>query len=625
MRLDLNTKTEHDEIVSAVAWAPDGQLLSCSDDKHVCRWSADGEMLGKFSIGVFVTSMSWFPSTGKQAPENFAVSCTDGTFRFISRTGREEKKVTAHEGAVIIIRWSHDGSAILTCGEDGEVKVWSKSGNLRSTLASIGQSVYAACWGPDDDQILIGNGKALMIRTVQANRKNVQWDAHEGQILCADWNVANGFIVSGAEDCCYKVWDSYGRPLYSSRPMEHVVTAIAWSANGETFAVGSFNLIRLCDKTGWTHCRERVAAGSLLDIAWTSDGTQCACAGGNGAVVFAQVVDRRIEWKNTEVTLIESRKLRVQDIANESLEDLEFSRDRVVELAVGFDYLIVSTTSQCFIYNLQNLNTPIIYDIRAPPHFIHLCRRHFLTLDQITGISVVSFEGKVLSTPKFQGLRADYLTKDMVSLSPDTLVVVDSVDMKVIQIIDASSGRVMGKLSHSSAEVVCVYLNQHNLGQQERMLAFADRNRDMYVAALATPGSANIPTYKLHAHVESFAFNDETNVLVGLADGTLKYWYHPDVAFIDKDLLPHTTVPASEGSEFGRNANILAYTGNRISIRKVDGSIIFTATKPDIPLLYELTRGGRWEEATRLCRHQKNQQLGDAGFDGAQQEAAGLR
>lgn len=55
-----------DEIVSAVAWAPDGQLLSCSDDKNVCRWSADGEMLGKFSIGVFVTSMSWFPSTGKQ-------------------------------------------------------------------------------------------------------------------------------------------------------------------------------------------------------------------------------------------------------------------------------------------------------------------------------------------------------------------------------------------------------------------------------------------------------------------------------------------------------------------------------------------------------------------------------
>jgi hypothetical protein len=27
---------------------------------------------------------------------------------------------------------------------------------------------------------------------------------------------------------------------------------------------------------GWTHCRERVQSGSILDIAWTSDGTQFA-------------------------------------------------------------------------------------------------------------------------------------------------------------------------------------------------------------------------------------------------------------------------------------------------------------------------------------------------------------
>ena len=62
----------------------------------------------------------------------FAVSCMDGTFRFISRSGREEKKFTAHEGAVIVVKWSHDGTALFTAGEDGDLKVWSRSGNLRS-------------------------------------------------------------------------------------------------------------------------------------------------------------------------------------------------------------------------------------------------------------------------------------------------------------------------------------------------------------------------------------------------------------------------------------------------------------------------------------------------------------
>ena len=64
-------------------------------------------------------------------------------------------------------------------------------------------------------------------------------------------------------------------------------------------------LLVYSDKTGWTHCRERFQSGSILNISWTSDGTQLAGAAGSGAVIFAQVVGRRFEWKNTEVTVIQ--------------------------------------------------------------------------------------------------------------------------------------------------------------------------------------------------------------------------------------------------------------------------------------------------------------------------------
>lgn len=51
------------------------------------------------------------------------------------RSGREEKKVPAHHGAAVALSWNHEGSALVSGGEDGAVKVWSRNGMLRSTVA----------------------------------------------------------------------------------------------------------------------------------------------------------------------------------------------------------------------------------------------------------------------------------------------------------------------------------------------------------------------------------------------------------------------------------------------------------------------------------------------------------
>lgn len=284
----------------------------------------------------------------------------------------------------------------------------------------------------------------------------------------------------------------------------------------------------------------------------------------------------------------------------------------MVEVGIGFDMLIVATTQQCYVYNVQNLNTPIIFDIKAPPHFLHLCRKHFLTLDLVTGIQVITYEGRVAANLRFQGLRPEYLSRDMLSLAPDMACVVDTVDKKVVHIMDPLSGRLFSKLTHS-CEVQNLCLNQHSLGTQDRLLAFTDKNNDLFVAALGgvtsgQSGGSNIPTFKLHGHIDSFMLNDETDVLVGLSDGQLHAWFYPAVPFVDKDLLPltHTVI---DGAEVGRNAQIVAYTGTRISVRKVDGSVVFSSTSVDIDLLYELARVGKWDESLRLCRHQKTPHL----------------
>ena len=47
-----------------------------------------------------------------------------------------------------------------------------------------------------------------------------------------------------------QVWDTYSRLLYSSATHDYPITSVAWTPDGELFAVGSFNTLRLCDKAG---------------------------------------------------------------------------------------------------------------------------------------------------------------------------------------------------------------------------------------------------------------------------------------------------------------------------------------------------------------------------------------
>ena len=147
-----------------------------------------------------------------------------------------------------------------------------------------------------------------------------------------------------------------------------------------------------------------------MSLAWTADGTELAGAGGNGTVVFAQLVQRSVEWLNYEARLVEPKLIMVTDAGAESYERLEFPRDRVVELALGWGHLVVATTTQCFIYSTTNWHTPHIFDLRASAQLIVLAESYFAMMDGVA-LTVYSYEGRVVSNPRFNGLRPELLSR----------------------------------------------------------------------------------------------------------------------------------------------------------------------------------------------------------------------
>ena len=166
MQLKVNTwhTKQHSQFATGCSWSGSNDLLSVSDDRTIWQWNVDGEPQQQLLEGdSCCTDLLWYPAQQGKGSDLFVVGCTDGTFKLISKTGRIEKSVAAHQGAVTALKWSNDGTSLATCGEDGLVKSWSRTGMFRAQLAQASGTIYTLCWSPESDAMLFSDGKHLVI------------------------------------------------------------------------------------------------------------------------------------------------------------------------------------------------------------------------------------------------------------------------------------------------------------------------------------------------------------------------------------------------------------------------------------------------------------------------------
>jgi len=83
----------------------------------------------------------------------------------------------------------------------------------------------------------------------------------------------------------------------------------------------------------------------------------------------------------------------VTDILNEINEYLDF-KDRVINMSIGYNDLIVTTASQCHIFNFSNWNTPSIFDLKDSVSLILQSPKYFCLIENTNGIKVFNYDGK---------------------------------------------------------------------------------------------------------------------------------------------------------------------------------------------------------------------------------------
>lgn len=269
LKIHLTKEPSRKEPLNCLDWTSSSEVLYCDEEKSIVKWNnntRESIEISKLPVDFQATDLHVLPSKASlsnaatsgnaksSSSDLILITSSDGRFLILNKSVRVEKNVLAHSGSISTGRWSNDASSFLTAGEDGVIKVWSRSGMLRSTIIQLDSPIRMARWAPNSNGIVFAVENCIAIKLLSANSKVVKWQAHDGIVLCVSWSNNEALIASGGEDFRYKIWDQTGTILYNSSIDESPISSIEFSPDASFIAVGSFNLIKLCSSSGVGYC-----------------------------------------------------------------------------------------------------------------------------------------------------------------------------------------------------------------------------------------------------------------------------------------------------------------------------------------------------------------------------------
>lgn len=238
------TFKEHGKRVSGLAVTPNGKLLaSGSADQTVLLWPAarNHDLFATLEGHAGpVTCVAFAPNQTM-----LATASADRSVKLWSmKTGQEEATLEGHDHWVWAVDFSSDGARLASADAAGVVKIWD-TGTRKEilTLKGHGDTVRALAFSPD--------GKTL---ATACNDRNARI-----------WDVASGEVVS--------VFRNAGQ-----------VTAVAWSADGNTLAAGVAHYNQPSEVKCWDIASNRETlswpgfAGKITGISFSPNGKLLAAA-----------------------------------------------------------------------------------------------------------------------------------------------------------------------------------------------------------------------------------------------------------------------------------------------------------------------------------------------------------
>lgn len=204
----LQTLDGLDWWVSATAVAPDGRVACCSRTRAstgiVLIWSASGDVIQSLEHDDVVQALTFLPDG------RLATGTLDPVVRIWNKDGQIEQSLEGHYEAIRCLASTADGR-ILSAADDNTVRVWSVNGEEELVLEGHDDYVSSVAVLPDGRFVSGSEDETAIIWSTNGDIQHTL-KGHDAIVTSVACNSA-GIIATASRDKTIRLWNGDGKIL----------------------------------------------------------------------------------------------------------------------------------------------------------------------------------------------------------------------------------------------------------------------------------------------------------------------------------------------------------------------------------------------------------------------------